>query len=620
MSNDFELSRRKALAALGSIGVASAGAGLGTSAYFSDQETFQNNRLVAGELDLKMDWEEHYSDWSADEDDSPEDGSLDIRMEEPDEADLENYTAYPPGVAEFDGVEGDPYVTGDPLLWIHNDDVAQFMANTSLEAFPDFDDDGLAEFPGIDDFDVPEGTSSDPCEYLADVGENDDGLSPDGFRTDNDDTRDSETGEPLPLINLNDVKPGDFGEVTFSAHICDNDGYLWLNGGLESASENGVTEPEGDDPDEQEGVVELLDTVQTALWYDNNCNNLVDAVAGEVDIMVAADVSGSIEADEQDRLIEAGNIFAETLPTDSSVRAGLLTFGGGDVTITDTLGPVDQFLDGSGNGELGDRLTDFGGNTPMPAALEAAQAELESSAARPDAEKIILLVTDGGPNYASGVTYPFTTTDGGDSVGPYPGGSTSPPGTVGQSEVDETIGVAETIESDTDIDILTAGILDEDEDESDLPSGGISVNGVSDADLNDVLRAIAGEVEDYFNTEFGPGLEDTAEDIAQRVSAGDQVFFQGTLREALDALEAGNGIPLDGDRDSDFDETSDADDSETREPFNASMTHCFGFSWWLPLDHGNEVQSDSVNFDIGFYTEQARHNDGAGMNDEPING
>jgi hypothetical protein len=541
-------------------------------------------------------------------------------MEEPDEADLEDYTAYPPGVEEFDGVEDDPYVTGDPLLWVHNDDVAQFMANTSLEAFPDFDDDGLAEFPGIDEFDVPEGTSSDPCEYLADVGANDNGLSPDGLRTDNDDTRDSETGDPLPLINLNDVKPGDFGEVTFSAHICDNDGYLWLNGGLESASENGVTEPEGDDPDEKEDVVELLDTVQTALWYDNNCNNLVDAVAGEVDIMVAADVSGSIDPDEQDRLIDAGNAFAEALPIDSSVRAGLLTFGGGDVTITDTLGPVTQFLDGGGNGELGDRLTDFGGNTPMPAALEAAQAELESSAARPDADKIILLVTDGGPNYAPDATYDFTTTDGADSVGPYPGGATSPSGTVGQSEVDETIDVAETIESDTDIDILAAGILDDDEDESDLPPGGISVNGIADADLNDVLRAIAGEVEDYFNTEFGPGLEDTAEDIAQRVSAGDQVFFQGTLRDALDALEAGNGIPLDGDRDSDFDETSDADDSETREPFNASMTHCFGFSWWLPLDHGNEVQSDSVNFDIGFYTEQARHNDGAGMNAEQVDG
>src|SRR6056297_3451357 len=78
MTDDFELTRRKALAALGSIGVASAGAGLGTSAYFSDQETFENNQLTAGTLDLKVDWEEHYSDWSADEGEG-----LDITMNEP---------------------------------------------------------------------------------------------------------------------------------------------------------------------------------------------------------------------------------------------------------------------------------------------------------------------------------------------------------------------------------------------------------------------------------------------------------------------------------------------------------------------------------------------------------
>jgi len=61
--DDLSLSRRKALAALGSIGVASAGAGLGTSAYFSDQETFENNELTAGTLDMKVAWDEHYSDW-----------------------------------------------------------------------------------------------------------------------------------------------------------------------------------------------------------------------------------------------------------------------------------------------------------------------------------------------------------------------------------------------------------------------------------------------------------------------------------------------------------------------------------------------------------------------------
>src|SRR6056297_1762180 len=95
MSDDeFRLSRRKALAALGTVGVASAGAGLGTSAYFSDQETFENNRLVAGELDLKMDWEEHYSDWSPDENGLAE-GEFEVRMDEPEDAG--QYKAFPPG-------------------------------------------------------------------------------------------------------------------------------------------------------------------------------------------------------------------------------------------------------------------------------------------------------------------------------------------------------------------------------------------------------------------------------------------------------------------------------------------------------------------------------------------
>ena len=54
--NRFELSRRAALAGIGGIGVASAGAGLGTSAYFSDEESFENNTLQAGELDLFVDY------------------------------------------------------------------------------------------------------------------------------------------------------------------------------------------------------------------------------------------------------------------------------------------------------------------------------------------------------------------------------------------------------------------------------------------------------------------------------------------------------------------------------------------------------------------------------------
>src|SRR6056297_3631891 len=56
----YDLSRRKVLAGLGGIGLASAGAGFGTSAFFSDREVFENNRLVSGELDLLVDWQQHY--------------------------------------------------------------------------------------------------------------------------------------------------------------------------------------------------------------------------------------------------------------------------------------------------------------------------------------------------------------------------------------------------------------------------------------------------------------------------------------------------------------------------------------------------------------------------------
>jgi hypothetical protein len=73
------------------------------------------------------------------------------------------------------------------------------------------------------------------------------------------------------------VKPGDFGEVTFDFVLCDNPGFVWLNGSLRSAAENGLTEPETDDPDEGEGV-ELLDAVQAAVWVGDGSGVRGDAV------------------------------------------------------------------------------------------------------------------------------------------------------------------------------------------------------------------------------------------------------------------------------------------------------------------------------------------------------
>jgi|AntRauMinimDraft_4_1070384.scaffolds.fasta_scaffold00663_7 predicted ribosomally synthesized peptide with SipW-like signal peptide len=59
-TNNIGLSRRKVLVGLGAVGVASAGAGLGTTAYFSDEESFDGNTITAGELDLFVDYEASY--------------------------------------------------------------------------------------------------------------------------------------------------------------------------------------------------------------------------------------------------------------------------------------------------------------------------------------------------------------------------------------------------------------------------------------------------------------------------------------------------------------------------------------------------------------------------------
>ncbi|WP_435117887.1 SipW-dependent-type signal peptide-containing protein [Halolamina sp. C58] len=50
----LELTRRRVLGGLGTIGVAGAAAGLGTSAYLNDTESFEDNTIQAGTLDMSV--------------------------------------------------------------------------------------------------------------------------------------------------------------------------------------------------------------------------------------------------------------------------------------------------------------------------------------------------------------------------------------------------------------------------------------------------------------------------------------------------------------------------------------------------------------------------------------
>ena len=84
--NTINITRRKILASIGTVGAAGAAAGYGTSALFSDEEEIENNTLAAGELDLVVDWEEHYSFPQLYGFDDPTDG-LNVTRSEPDSPD-----------------------------------------------------------------------------------------------------------------------------------------------------------------------------------------------------------------------------------------------------------------------------------------------------------------------------------------------------------------------------------------------------------------------------------------------------------------------------------------------------------------------------------------------------
>jgi predicted ribosomally synthesized peptide with SipW-like signal peptide len=57
----IDLTRRKLLIGAGAVGLASAGAGLGTSALFSDRESFEDNVITAGTLDLLVHYDSEYN-------------------------------------------------------------------------------------------------------------------------------------------------------------------------------------------------------------------------------------------------------------------------------------------------------------------------------------------------------------------------------------------------------------------------------------------------------------------------------------------------------------------------------------------------------------------------------
>jgi len=211
-NNDtFGLSRRRVLAGIGAVGVASAGAGLGTTAYFSDSESFEGNTITAGTLAMFGSWQQLY--YGADETVRPEDY----------------------------GQAGRPWVN----------------------AFPDDDGDGIQSLGDRRYVDDP---SDDPA-----MGRN--------LPLSCGDFTDLDGGE-RPVVELDDVKPGDSGEVTFGFTVCDNPAYVWMNSEITSETSG-------------QGDGELADHLMAKVWRDDDCDNVYDDLEPS-DILLMIDVSGSM--------------------------------------------------------------------------------------------------------------------------------------------------------------------------------------------------------------------------------------------------------------------------------------------------------------------------------------
>jgi len=110
-----------------------------------------------------------------------------------------------------------------------------------------------------------------------------------------------------------------------------------------------------------------------------------------------------------------------------------------------------------------------------------------------------------------------------------------------------------------------------------------------------------GELDEFLTTTVWYGPTDGGT-VTARTPA-----YTTSLASLVDLGSVGTGLPLDG-----AGTTPVADmvlDRATQAPLDGGTTYGLRIDWELPRTVGNGVQSDSYEFALGVYGEQARHND-----------
>jgi predicted ribosomally synthesized peptide with SipW-like signal peptide len=266
----LSVSRRKVLAGLGMIGIASAGAGLGTTAYFRDEESVAAE-LQAGRLDLLIDYRATYtSGLDQNETDAVVDGPA---LPVPDATGM-----YVVGQAPDWRDEAGDVLSGTAWADLTNSvDACTFEDTTDIRA-----EAAVAELPAVD------GTPDVADSFFPGYVDGAEGV----------------------MFDLNDVKPKDVGEATISVHLCDNPAFVGLTAEVTEALENGVVEPEnvGEFVDDGEAS-ELPFYVYVRAWLDTDCSNTYEAESET--LVYQGSLAGLVEAISE---AEAENGVVEGLP------------------------------------------------------------------------------------------------------------------------------------------------------------------------------------------------------------------------------------------------------------------------------------------------------------------
>jgi len=561
-----DLSRRKLLAGIGAVGLASTGAGLGTSAYFSDRETFENNTVTAGELDLLVDWQQHYT--------------------------MNGETTFVNAHPDHDA-DGEQSIVVDASTVTYSD-----------FADPEDPESNGANIPGLN------------CETIPPIDEAAFGVDP-------------TTGESQEsLVQLGDVKPGDAGEITFSLHLCDNPGYVWMQAENVAESEGVDTEPELA-VDETTGG-DLARQIEATLWYDADCDNVHDAAA-PADIMLTLDFSGSMLYDQfggvvsQDSIQVNGTSYGETTKIDLVELATREFVQYLDDQNADVQVGV-AYFDGEGSDDTVPRTGVLQPLTTNLSTVENALSGLRRKLANVVSGSAPSTPFDGDgdpdPGAGSGIAEGTYIGEGVDDAQ----GELGTNGRAGVAASNIVLSDGESFNGNGSTQFTTP---EDAADDARAPSPGPATNvyTISVGSGNDaVLKAMAGAAGDatgddpqFFYNVDDPVTIPTVFGVLASQFGAEKIIMQDSLDVVLDALADGNGLPLDGNVQTMFDELADPADDPGREPFEGNgLMYCVALSWELPFEVGNDAQGDTVAFDLGFYTEQARHNDGNGPSEQVV--